>query len=100
MNTKDVGWDQVELEESEIINQRFREMIRHKDSESESKGREHKFTPEEAGLIAQRFQELCGGGRMNYEQFRRGLGLLGREDSFICRIFNLIDEDGDGFITE
>lgn len=37
---------------------------------------------------------------MSYEQFRRGLGLLGREDTFICRIFNLIDEDGDGKITE
>ena len=37
---------------------------------------------------------------MNYEEFRRGLGLLGREDSFICRIFNLIDHDNDGYITE
>lgn len=36
---------------------------------------------------------------MSYEQFRRGLGLLGREDSFICRIFNLIDHDNDGKIT-
>lgn len=36
---------------------------------------------------------------MDYEQFRRGLGLLGREDSFICRIFNLIDHDNDGWIT-
>ena len=36
---------------------------------------------------------------MNYEQFRRGLGLLGREDSFLCRIFNLIDSNGDGLIT-
>ncbi len=35
---------------------------------------------------------------MGYDEFRRGLGLLGREDSFICRIFNLIDEDGDGYI--
>lgn len=37
---------------------------------------------------------------MNYQQFRRGLGLLGREESFICRLFNLIDEDSDGKITE
>ncbi len=37
---------------------------------------------------------------MSYNEFRRGLGLLGREDSFICRIFNLIDKDNDGFITE
>ena len=36
---------------------------------------------------------------MDYTQFRRGLGLLGREDSFICRIFNLIDDDADGYIT-
>ncbi len=37
---------------------------------------------------------------MSYNEFRRGLGLLGREDSFICRIFNLIGKDNDGFITE
>jgi len=37
---------------------------------------------------------------MTYEDFRRGLGLLGREDSFICRIFNLVDKDRDGKITE
>lgn len=37
---------------------------------------------------------------MNYEQFRRGLGLLGREDTFVSRIFNLIDDDSDGKITE
>ena len=37
---------------------------------------------------------------MNYEEFRRGLGLLGRQDSFICRIFNLIDHDRDGYITQ
>ncbi len=36
---------------------------------------------------------------MNYEEFRKGLGLLGREDSFISRIFHLIDDDGDGYIT-
>lgn len=52
-------------------------------------------------MISHRFHQLCQQGQqMDYEEFRRGLGLLGREDSFICRIFNLIDSDSDGFITE
>lgn len=37
---------------------------------------------------------------MTYQQFRRGLGLLGRQDSFVCRLFNLIDDDADGMISQ
>lgn len=37
---------------------------------------------------------------MDYTQFRDSLGLLGREDSFISRIFHIIDVDKLGYITE
>ncbi len=37
---------------------------------------------------------------MDYTQFRDSLGLLGREDSFISRIFHIIDLEKVGYITE
>lgn len=89
------------IEEEEIIDQKFREYIHSKDSLTELTPHQNKFTTEELEIISQRFYQLCNDEvTMNYEQFRRGLGLLGREDSFICRIFNLIDHDGDGKITQ
>jgi hypothetical protein len=36
---------------------------------------------------------------MNYTQFRKGLGLLGREESFLSRIFYILDQDDDGLLT-
>jgi Ca2+-binding EF-hand superfamily protein len=60
-----------------------------------------RFAQEEVDAISKRFNQLCNQlDFMTYEDFRRGLGLLGREDSFICRIFNLVDKDRDGKITE
>lgn len=89
------------IEEEEIINKKFKEYLHSKDSISQQSITELKFTPEELEIISQRFSQLCNDeDTVNYEQFRRGLGLLGREDSFICRIFNLIDDDGDGNITQ
>lgn len=38
-------------------------------------------------------------GRMNYNQFRKGLGLLGREESFLTRLFYILDQDEDGSLT-
>lgn len=38
------------------------------------------------------FRNVCQGrDEMDYGQFRDSLGLLGREDSFISRIFHIID---------
>jgi Ca2+-binding EF-hand superfamily protein len=36
---------------------------------------------------------------MDYNQFRKGLGLLGREESFLSRIFYILDQDEDGSLT-
>ncbi len=36
---------------------------------------------------------------MDYYQFRKGLGLLGREESFLSRIFYILDQDEDGLLT-
>ena len=36
---------------------------------------------------------------MDYSQFRKGLGLLGREESFLSRIFYILDRDDDGTLT-
>jgi len=37
---------------------------------------------------------------MGYAEFRDSLGLLGREDSFISRIFHIIDNEKVGTITQ
>jgi len=36
---------------------------------------------------------------MNYIEFRRGLGLLGREESFLSRIFYILDRNDDGLLA-
>lgn len=92
------GQNEEEEGESEVINRKFIRLLQFRDAPSEET--QPTFDSKEIETISHRFKQLCNDDQMNYEQFRRGLGLLGRQDSFICRIFNLIDEDGDGYITQ
>lgn len=92
------------MEESEILNQRFLELLnsRHAhEPSSENHGAPFQITLEEEHEIKERFKIMAGGrDSINYAEFRDSLGLLGREDSFIRRIFRLIDCEGEGEISE
>ena len=91
----------VNEDESQIINQKFLELLRSKESASEHESAyQYAFTDDQVQNFKHRFQQICPNELMNYEEFRHSLGLLGREESFISRIFYLIDEDKDGYIDQ
>lgn len=50
-----------------MINQRFRELLRHKEADEEQQAGRAEFDEQERQVISQRFHQLCQQGRMDYE---------------------------------